>query len=544
MSIQLFQNLRGDLSATLKPVSHSRVRLPPAAFQSKNHSAYGRQLVIALGCIGLLICLTSIVSAQQTRVEIRVLTDSTGRVVVEGSCAPASAWSFRDSYAGVLNLGSRVAGLKLFDAAGTEVPSRKIAPGQFQAEKPATRFHYEVSLAVPGRAADAARVSWVSSERGLLMLRDLLPVCGAAANSQGAERMTVRLSLPPGWVAHSNEGSNVGGEFEIADADVAVFAVGDRLRISTTAASGMTLSLVATGQWAFTDAEALELAGKVLKAHRDVFAAAPSRQATLILFPFPQSGTPDKWSAETRGSSVTLLIGKLPSKVAALAQLSVPVTHEFLHFWVPNGLTIAGDYDWFYEGFTVYQSARIAVRLDLLTFPEFLSAISRAYDGYSLALDRDRWSLVEASRRRFTVGESSVYSKSMVVAFLYDLKLRTQSHNKRSLDDVYRAIFREYRSEEARGAGSQRGQRSDGSTAALKVLTAYSGMQDFGSSFITNAAAINLPEQLARFGLRVETFGLRTRITVSESLTRQQRDLLHDLGYNDYVRSSRERKPS
>jgi predicted metalloprotease with PDZ domain len=184
------------------------------------------------------------------------------------------------------------------------------------------------------------------------------------------------------------------------------------------------------------------------------------------------------------------------------------------------------------------------VRLDLLTFPEFLNAIGRAYDGYSVGIDHDRWSLVEASRRRWTGGESSVYSKSMVIAFLYDLKLRSLSHNKHSLDDVYRNVFREYRSPEIHVADSQAGQGSDGTEVILKALGAYSGMQDFGRSFVSNAAAINLAEQLAPFGLRVETFGLRTRISVSEALTRQQRDLLHDLGYNDYVRSPRQRKPS
>lgn len=489
----------------------------------------------------MLSCVGSIARAQQTKVEIRVLPGAAPRITVEGNSAPKTAWSFPDSYAGVLNLGSRIEGLTLSDAAGAPVSNRKIAPGQFQAAAPAARFRYEVSLTITARAAGAARVSWLSSERGLLMLRDLLPVSG---NDQVHERVTVRLSLPTGWVAHTNEAPNVGGEFEIADADLAVFAVGDRLRISTTNASGMTLSLVAAGEWAFSDAEALELAGKVLKAHRDVFEGMPARHATLILFPFPQSSAADWWTAETRGSSVSLLLGKLPSKVAALAQLSGPLTHEFLHFWVPNGLTLAGDYDWFYEGFTVYQAARVAVRLDLLTFPEFLNAISRAYDGYSAGLDHDRWSLVEASKRRFTSGETSVYSKSMVIAFLYDLNLRFKSHDKHSLDDVYRNLFREYRSDGAHNAERQPGKGSAGSEAVQRALDANSGMPDFGRSFVSNPVTINLAEALAPFGLRVEVFGLRTRIGVSESLTHQQRDLLHDLGYNDYVRSPGQRKPS
>jgi predicted metalloprotease with PDZ domain len=305
----------------------------------------------------------------------------------------------------------------------------------------------------------------------------------------------------------------------------------------------MNLSFVLDGAWAFNDAGALELAATVLKAHREMFGGAPSRRSTLILFPFPQGGGVDNWSAETRGFSVTLLAGRLPSKVAALAQLSTPLTHEFFHFWVPNGLNLTGDYDWFYEGFTVYEAAQMAVRLGLLTFQEFLNAIGRAYDGYALSLDRDRWSLVEASKRRWTVGGSAVYSKSMLVAFVYDLNLRSLSRNKRSLDDVYRSIFEGYRETSARKA-NRPGQGSDGSEAALKVLGSYSGMQDFGPSLIANPASINLAERLAPFGLRVETLGLRTRINVSESLTRQQRDLLHDLGYNDYVRSPSKRKPS
>ena len=545
MSIQTLSSLRGDLAAASKSVAKHLVRQSMTIIQSRIRRACRRQLLVALGCVAVLTCLASIARAQQTKIEIRVLPDSAGRIVIEGSGAPASAWSFRDSYAGVLNLGSRIDALKLFDDAGAEVTNRKIAPGQFQTAKPAQRFRYEVSLAPPGRLADAARVSWVNSERGLLMLRDLLPQLSSGAAANDRERVTVRLSLPAGWVAHSNQASSVGGEYEIADADLAMFAVGDRLRISTANVSGLTLSLVAAGDWAFNDAEALDLAARVLKAHRDVFGAAPSRQATLVLFPFPQNGA-DRWSAETRGSAVTLLIGKLPSKVAALAQLSVPLTHEFLHFWVPNGLTLGGDYGWFYEGFTVYQAARIAVSLDVLTFPEFLNAIGRAYDGYSFGLDHDRWSLVEASKRRFTGGESAVYSKSMVIAFLYDLNLRSKSHNKHSLDDVYRSIFRDYRSEaaDARGAGNQRGQGSDGSELSLKALSGYSGMQDFGRAFITNPVTINLAEQLAPFGFQVETFGLRTRLSVSPSLTRQQRDLLHDLGYNDYVRAPGQRKQS
>jgi len=267
-----------------------------------------------------------------------------------------------------------------------------------------------------------------------------------------------------------------------------------------------------------------------------VFGSMPAKQSTLILLPF-QGLLADRWSAETRGSTVTLLMGLIPSKVAALVRLSTPLTHELFHFWVPNGLALNDDYDWFYEGFTVYQAARTAVRLDLLTLPEFLNAIARAYDGYVAGVDHDHWSLVEASQRRWTVGESSVYSKSMVVAFLYDLKLRSQSHGKRSLDDVYRRLFQHYHSSDP--ASSTLLNEGDGNDGVMNVLAGESMSQDFVQMFIRNPVAINLQAELEPFGLRAEKFGSRTSISVSEQLTKRQRDLLRELGYNDYVRHQR-----
>ena len=529
----------------LKKVSLCRLR--------PNH----RLRFISLGIAASFCILSSAFAtdAQEMSVRISVLPQSPARVLIEGKCAPTSVWSFRDSYAGVLGLGVRVTGMKLFDASGAEIQTHRIAPGQFEAAKPASGFRYEVSLDPPGRPSDAAFVSWLNSERGLLMLADLLPLSNTpqASSSQSVltrdqsnrdhdiGQATVRLSLPEGWTVYSNGSDSGQNDFRIQNVGRAVFAVGKHLRVSRTTISKTALNLVMDGEWAFTDSDALEMATKVLKSHLDVFGIGPGKQVSLILFPFPQTVAADKWSAETRGSTVTLLMGRFPSKTAALAQLSVPLTHELFHPWVPNGLALDGDYDWFYEGFTVYHAARTALRLDLLTFQEFLNAIARAFDGYAYGADRDRWSLIEASQRRWTTGGSVVYQKSMLVAFLFDLKLLTESRGKRSLDDVYRELFRRYRLVEP-PITVDAGQTADGNQAVVTVLEGAPGMQGFAESFIRRAAAIDLSAELAAFGLRVERLGLRTRISVSETLTRRQRDLLRELGYNDYARPSIPRK--
>jgi predicted metalloprotease with PDZ domain len=464
---------------------------------------------------------------QQIKITIQVIPDSP-RVVIEGERAPEKIWSFRDTYAGVVGLGNRIEQMKLFDASGKEIESRKLAPGQFEAIQPASKFRYEVNLTPPDQALDGARVSWLTPERGLLMLADLLPA--ELGVKDAGSTVLVRLKTPESFGVYSNEEGNPQGDFTVYDADRAVFVIGAHLRNTHTRVASMLFSLVTDGVWAFSDQDAMDMASQVLKSHLDVFKAMPGRRATLILLPFFQPAAATKWSAETRGGTVTLLLGKLPSKNNALAMLSVPLTHELFHLWVPNALALTGDYEWFYEGFTIYQAARAAVRLGLLTFPEFLNAIARAYDSYLSVPGRDHASLIEASQSRWTGGEAVVYQKAMLIAFLYDLKVRSQSRGKRSLDDIYRELFRR------RAAASHPVESESSNEVIISLLNSAPGMNVFAESYVRRAVAIDLPVELAPFGLRVDRFGARSRVSVNEALTRQQRDLLRELGYNDLRR--------
>src|SRR6185436_19152632 len=134
------------------------------------------------------------------------------------------------------------------------------------------------------------------------------------------------------------------------------------------------------------------------------------------------------------------------------------------------GLALEGDYDWFYEGFTIYQAMIAGQRLNNLSFQDFLTSVARAFDVYAAVPDRDQFSLIEASQRRWTTNASLVYQKAMLVALLYDLTLRSKSGGKRSLDDVYKEIFRRYRT------GLKPGKGND---AVISAMTSFPGMEDF-----------------------------------------------------------------
>ncbi len=89
------------------------------------------------------------------------------------------------------------------------------------------------------------------------------------------------------------------------------------------------------------------------------------------------------WKAETRGSTVVV------ARRSGCAQpdtrsdkLGVIFSHELLHLWVPNSLKLEGDYDWFFEGFTLYMALRTALELKVINFKGFLNTLAGAYDTY------------------------------------------------------------------------------------------------------------------------------------------------------------------
>jgi predicted metalloprotease with PDZ domain len=463
--------------------------------------------------------------AESLKAEITVLSVAPARVRIVGERSNATrAWSFRNIYASAVNLGERIEKLTLADMDGADVAVRKLAPGEFEAASAATRFVYEMNLDAPLFEGDAAHISWLTNERGFLMTGDLLPL--AASDKEGMKtNAALRFVLPASWTIAANTRASGSGTFEVADAEAAVFFVGQNLREKRQRIGSMEFAYVTAGDWAFSDEDAVDLAASLLKEHAETFGGNPQSTAMLVLAPFPRAAGADRWSAETRGGTVTMLAGKSPSRTAALAQLTFPLAHELFHLWIPNGLALDGNYDWFYEGFTLYQALRAAVHLNLLTFQDYLNALGRAFDAYKAAAGgRGESSLLTASEQRWTLSPALVYNKGMLAAFLYDLGLRQKTRGKRSLDDVYRELFRLHNASQS---------RANGNRAALAALNNAGEMQELTHRYIESATAIDLPAAIAPFGLFVETFGARTRITVAAQLSGAQRDLLRKFGYNE-----------
>src|SRR6185503_18699307 len=185
----------------------------------------------------------------------------------------------------------------------------------------------------------------------------------------------------------------------------------------------------------------------VLKKYLELTAFKLKSKTSVMIAPLPVATGSVKWRAETRGSTVVLLMDPDAAVTNWPGLLGIIFTHELLHLWVPNALRLEGDYDWFFEGFTLYTALVTALELKFINFNEYVATIARVYDSY---LSRpDDLSLIDASERRWTSGGPTVYDKGMLVAFVYDLALARESAGKMRLADRYRQLFQRWATQPA-----------------------------------------------------------------------------------------------
>ena len=459
------------------------------------------------------------VDAQTASVRVRVTSVVPARIKIDVRLPSAtSTLSFRNTYGGVLGLGERIETVAGIRDNGESVRVQKLAPGEFQSAEKFLRFTYDVILAEPARPADLSHVSSLNSDHGVLMMADLLPQ--STGNPGSYPSAFFNIDVPRGWTVASNV-KDEGSQFSTDDPDTAVFLIGSSLHQRQRRLASTNLSIIASGEWPFSDDAATKIAGEILEEYRRVTRFDLKRTAVLMLVPYPGEAGPDNWSAETRGNVVVLLLGRKASRKRVLSRLGIVLSHELFHLWVPNSLKLEGDYDWFFEGFTLYQALRMDLRLGLISFDDYLETIARVYDSYQSSVDRDRLSLIEASERRWTTSASLVYEKGMLVAFICDLTLRKITDCQASLDDVYAELFRL----------PATGQRRANETI-IGVLSEREELKLFARDYVETAAKIDLNAILPAYGIQAGTSGSgSTKFILIRNLSKAQQSLLGCVGY-------------
>lgn len=456
-----------------------------------------------LSVLACFICLTSIDVHAQTQTRVRITVSSANEIAVHAELAvPSRSWSFRNAYAGALGLAERIEQFR-----ANNRPVQKIAAGEYRFNENAGSIDYVVRLRRPS-PGEVAHVTWLTQDHGILVFSDLLP--------QAFESFAAEFVLPSGWTVQSSITPEESGHYQVFDPDEAVFMVGRAIRQM----SKKELETFIAGTWPFKDSVASNAAVRVMEKYVELTGFKLPARPHLMIAPLPVASSLTKWRAQTRGSTVLLLIDPQARNANWKSQFEIIFTHEVLHLWVPNALALRGDYDWFFEGFTLYTALLTALELKAIDFREYLDTLARVYDSYLSYWDS--LSLIEASERRWTSNTPVVYDKGMLVAFLYDLLIRKESNGKKTVLDVYRELF-------TRPAAD----RADGNDVIIRLLSSTPATTAFAKAFITGNQQLEPERPLAAYGFLLDASGKTSRLNVATQVDENQKRLLKSLGYRN-----------
>lgn len=423
---------------------------------------------------------------------------------------PTPNFSILREYAGFAGLAERVSDLSLEDAAGNPVAYRQHVPGEYVTAGNFVSWCYRVDLRPNKRPAAVAHTSWVGPDEGLLFLKDLLP---RIASGNRPVTGKIKLQLPEGWMAAGGRST-----FEVSDIERFVIFVGKNLRERRVNAGDIIFRTVSTGEWKFSEAESADFATEIYGEYRKMFGAAPASEAQIFLLHFPQNVGPGEWEADTRGSTVTTVSSDMPFRTQSIQRLHEQLRHEIFHLWLPNAVNLTGSYDWFYEGFALYQALKTGVMLNRLTFDNFLDTLSSAYMIDSSMSNRR--SLIELSANRASGGDTLIYARGMLIAFLVDVELLQQSHGKRDASTLLRSIFEKYRDPNRAFEGNR------------AVLDAIANPEI--NRYVNGSDAIDWRDELQVVGIEAVTENSVTTLKIVRKPSGRQRELLDKLGYNNW----------
>jgi predicted metalloprotease with PDZ domain len=465
-------------------------------------------------------------SAQEIEANIKIKS-SLNIVNIEGEflkgnlAQPDKHWSFVNSSAVAENLGARISDLNLRNKNGDRIAFKKFIDGEYLAESEANAWSYQISLNALPNVAAMAHASWLSDEQGILMLGDLLPQFKAENNQPISAR--IKFELPENWKIISSEKRLSENIFFVSNIERAIFIVGKNWREREISVDKTFLNFAVSGEWNFSDDEAIKMTGDVFGEYRKLFGEIPAEKAQISLVHFPKNVKFGRWEAETRGASLMILSSDMPFKTLSLQRLHEQLRHELFHLWIPNNLALTGNYDWFYEGFTVYQSLKTGLQTNQIRFEDFLATLSEAYNIDNL--QTQKVSLVEASKNRWNGTNPQVYSRGMIAAFLCDVALLRASKGERAISDVFREIYNKHRVPN---------KLQDGNAAILSILEDYKELRPIAEKYIKGTEKIDWQADLETIGIEAAETNSFTKLAVKAKLSGRQKNLLDDLGYNNW----------
>lgn len=463
-------------------------------------------------------------SAQEIEATITLISPETlrveGKLLQENIIQSNKNWVFTRSIGNIENLGARVSNLNLTGKTGQTIIVKKLIDGEYLAENEAIAWSYQINLNPTQNETTMAHVSWLKDNQGIFMLGDLMPQFVTKNYKPIGAR--IKFNLPSAWKILSSEKKLAENIFRTENIENPIFLVGKNWREKKILGEKNALNLAISGEWNFSDEEAGEMVSELFTNYRELFGEIPNEKIQISLIHFPKEIKFGRWEAETRGANLTIFSSDMPFKTLSLQRLHEQLRHELFHLWIPNNLALTGNYAWFYEGFTIYQSLKTGVQLNRIRFEDFLDTLSQAYQTDNF--QTRRISLIEASKNRWNGANPTIYARGMLVAFLCDVALLEESKGKLEIADVFLRLYKNYRLPN---------KSQDGNITVLDILGNYQKLQPIIEKYIKGIERIAWQENLESLGIEISKTDA-AKLNVKAKLNNRQKDLLNKLGYNNW----------
>lgn len=207
-------------------------------------------------------------------------------------------------------------------------------------------------------------------------------------------------------------------------------------------------------------------------------------------------------------------------------------SHEYFHTWNVKRIkpAVFAPYDlqqetytrllWLFEGFTSYYDDLTIVRSSIIDVSTYFHRIAQTINNVLRGRGRFKQSIADASFdawiKYYRQDENtpnalvSYYTKGSLVALALDLTIRIGTENRKSLDDVMRALWHRY--------GRDFYNINDGASGitdadAEAIIEEISGLklQEFFRKYIYGTVEIPLADLFARFGISLNDANIDTK---------------------------------
>lgn len=299
------------------------------------------------------------------------------------------------------------------------------------------------------------------------------------------------FEIPSEWDI-SNPWSKIGENHFLAanweSLDTNFFVLGNFKSVKTLS-NGFDLEVILLGEFQSAPKLVTETIEKVLPIYLDVF---PKTEPTKYMMVY-LSGESEDAEAFNNGAAFTTSYEIASDNSFVWADF---LAHELFHFW--NGRRIKAenraDASWFTEGITDYYANIALLNRGVISEEWFIRRLENIFGNYlwfQYSNLFEGMSIIDAGKDKGN-NRFGIYDAGWVVAFALDNKIRTETENEKSLDDIMRAMFIRY--------GNGKNRYTIDELVDIATLSTGIELTSFFDQYVMSRKSIDLKTIMDEFG--------------------------------------------